>query len=71
MDSSYKWLVSNKFKQSSSMRKLYDLEAHKETAFLSIESLMRSLAELWERPAGIKVDGPGTFLFHNGVLKNK
>lgn len=54
------------------MRKLYDLEAHKETlAFLSIESLMRSLAELCERPAGIKVDGPGTFLFHNGVLKNK
>lgn len=54
------------------MRKLYDLEAHKETlAFLSIESLMRSLAELWERPAGIKVDGPGTFLFYNGVLKNK
>lgn len=42
------------------MRKLYSLEAHKETlAFLSIESLvMRPLAELWELPAGIKVDGP-------------
>lgn len=55
------------------MRKLYGLEAHKETlAFLSIESLvMRPLAELWELPAGIKVDGPSTFLFHNGVLKNK